>query len=232
MTNIVIRQIAQLDDVLLTARWSLIISAVLFGASTSDRIAPHGIYHEDGGGSWLQLLLLEGDRAVAIGVDRDFSETVGERPGLDEHPEIPDWVQPCIPREQDGSPLHWWGYLLWWDEGAWWSVDHELDDGVGRVEVLSASADRARRDDLDDMLSVAGDMHLTEDDPREELEPDPVVVRRAVEAGPALTEEMLREAGLFEELDLAAGVEAARAFGRITPMSSGAEMQGKALGPA
>lgn len=232
MTNIVIRQIAPLDDVLLTARWFLITSAAFFGASTSDRIEPHGLYRDDGGGSWLQLLLLEGGRAVAIGVDRDFSETVGVRPGLDVHSGIPDWVQPCIPREQDGSPLHWWGYLLWWDEGVWWSVDHELDDGVSKVEILSASAHRARMDDLHDMLSVAADEHLIEDDPREELEPDPVVVRRAVESGTALTEEMLLEAVLFEELDLAAGMEVARAFGRIAPMPAGTEVRGKDLGPA
>lgn len=225
-----IRQLAPLDDVLLTARWFLITSAVLLGASTSNRVEPNGIHYEDGGGSWLQLLLLERDRAVAIGVDRDFSETVGAEPGLDRHPGIPEWVLARIPREEDGSPLHWWGYLLWWEDGVWWSVDHELDDGVSRVEILSASTHRARMDDLGDMLSVAMDKLLGEDDPREELEADPAAMRRVVEAGKELTEEMLLGAVLLEELELAAGLEVARAFGQITPMSPGVEVRGKDLG--
>ena len=227
-----IRQLAPLDDVMLTARWFLITSAVLFGRSTSNRVEPHGVHYEDGGGSWLHLLLLDGDRAVVTGVDRDFSETVGTEPSLDEHPDIPEWVLEFIPREEDGSSLHWWGYLLWWEDGVWWSVDHGPDDGVRTVEILSSSTHRARMDALDDMVGVAGDEHLTEDDPREELEADAAAMRRAVDAGPELTEGMLLDAVLFEELDLAAGVEVAREFGRIAPLPQGAEVQGKDLGPA
>lgn len=232
MTNIVIRQLAPLDDVMLTARWFLISSAVLFDGSSSNRVEPHGAYYEDGGGSWLHLLLLDGDRAVVTGVDRDYSETVGGEPRLDQHPGIPEWVLPFIPREEDGSPLHWWGYLLWWEDGVWWSVDHGPDDGVRAVEILSSSTHRARMDDLDDLIGVAGDEHLTEDDPREEREADAAAMRRAVDAGPGLTEEMLLDAVIFKELDLAAGVHVAREFGRIAPLPSGPEVQVGGLGPA
>ena len=54
-------------------------------------------------------MLLTGDRAVLMGVDRASSRTVDQ---VDLGAGLPAWAAPFVPLGEDGRPTDWWGFAL------------------------------------------------------------------------------------------------------------------------
>lgn len=181
------------------------------------RAQSHGWYYDFHSGSWAQLILLPGERAVLIGVDRDYSETFREE--VDMQVGLPPWARSVLPSAPEGYiPL--WGLAYVYDDGAWWSRETGLKDGLDRLlpavsveEVVDCARDLFQNIEFLD--------ELDEHDPRLEIELDPAAVVRAIALGPDLDEQTLRDVLVFEELDFVAGVAAARAFADVVPLPEG-----------
>lgn len=181
------------------------------------RAQPHGWYYDFHSGSWAQLILLPGERAVLIGMDRDYSETSLYE--VDMQVGLPPWARSVLPSAPEGYiPL--WGLAYVYDDGAWWSRETGLKDGLDRL--LPAVSVEAAVDCARDLFeNGAKDEFLEDDDPRMEVELDPAAVARALALGPGLDEQALRDVLVLEELDFAAGVAAARAFADAVPLPEG-----------
>ncbi|MCW1804071.1 hypothetical protein [Brachybacterium squillarum] len=220
MSSVIRRDLCTLSELLSHARLDLMIEAALLGPDMRSRVERHGLMWEDGGGSWLQVVLLAGDRAVVLGVDRDYSRTVGQ---VDLLEGLPAWVADVTRTRDDGQAESWLGFVLWWEDGAWWSAEHPVDDGAARIPLLGDFGEDAQLDAVGEAVAVAAMDHQREDDPREEQEVEPDAVRRLVAAGAAVHERLLLDALIFEELDLGHAVTVARATGMIYPARSGAE---------
>src|SRR4051794_38636246 len=99
-------------------RWSTF--AATFAALGHDdvwSVGPGGAHHDDGGGNWAHLALIEGGRAVLYGYDHEYSETVDADPPIDLLAEAPGWLPWAeLIRLQGEDQL---GYVLWFDAGAW-----------------------------------------------------------------------------------------------------------------
>lgn len=224
MPSVTRHDLCPLPELLSHTRFDLMIQAALFGPDTRSRVERHGMLWEDGGGSWLQVVLLAGERAVVLGVDRDYSRTIGE---VDLLEGLPAWVADVARTRDDGQAESWLGFVLWWEDGAWWSAEHPVDDGAARIPLLGGFGEDEQLDAVGEAVAVAAMDHQREDDPREEQEVDPDAVRRLVAAGTAVDERLLLDALIFEELDLGHAVAVARATGMIYPARSGAEARGQ-----
>jgi len=208
---------------LMGRRWAVVaaLSAAVLG-DTGDRpttgAQPHGWLYLDGGGSWAQVILLSQDRALLVGMDRDHSDTYRQQVDLTDG--LPDWAMKFVPTGDDGA-RPWWGFTRLYVDGAWWCPDTRgVADGLDRLRLPALSAEDMVRCAAD-WLDGAADAHLLDDDPRADAAVDPKVVIRAVELGPDLDEATLLEVLVFDELDLGAGVAAARAFADVTAVPPG-----------
>ena len=78
---------------LLWTRWAT-LAASLTGIGYADvwYVDERGAHHDDHGGSWARLALLDGARAVLFGYDRDHSETVDTDPPIDLVTGAPGWL--------------------------------------------------------------------------------------------------------------------------------------------
>lgn len=213
MSDAIRRDLCPLPDLLAHARFDLMVDAALFGPSARSKVERHGMLWQDGGGSWLQVVLLAGDRAVVLGVDRDYSRTV-TADAVDLLTGLPDWVADAARTRDDGQGEDWLGFVLWWEGGAWWSIEHPVDDGASQIPLLQPFTEAVQR----------------EDDPREEQLVDPEAVRRLVATGSAVDERLLLDALIFEELHLAHAVAVARAAGMIYPARTALDARGMADG--
>ncbi len=66
MSDSIRQDLCPLPDRLTDARFDLMLDAALFGPSARSKVERHGMLWQDGGGSWLQVVLLAGDRAVGV----------------------------------------------------------------------------------------------------------------------------------------------------------------------
>lgn len=198
-------------------RWavSAAMRAALFGepGERGTRAQQHGWYYSDGGGSWAQVILLPQGRAVLVGMDRDKSDTYHE--GVDLSVGLPDWALPFLPTAEAGERL-WWGFAYVYDGGTWWYHDAGVADGFDECLIPVATADKLE-ESAADFLDGAAHKHVGDDDPREDAQVSPDTVARAAQLGVDLDESTLLDVLVFTELDLAAGVAAARAFGAVVP---------------
>ncbi|WP_341853827.1 hypothetical protein [Brachybacterium sp. GPGPB12] len=179
----------------------------------------------------LQVVLLAGDRAVVLGVDRDYSRTV-TADAVDLLTGLPGWVADAARTRDDGQGEDCLGFVLWWEDGAWWSIAHPVDDGASHVPLLRPCTEAVQREAVEEAVNVAALDHLREDDPREERLVDPEAVRRLVAAGATVDERLLLDALIFEELHLAHAVAVARSAGMIYPARTALEARGMADGTA
>jgi hypothetical protein len=81
-----------------------------------------GLHHDDGGGNWAHLTLVEGGRAVLYGYDHEYSATADADPPLDLLAGAPAWLPwddllPYAARDELG-------YVLWHSDGAWHRVSY------------------------------------------------------------------------------------------------------------
>ena len=229
MSDAIRRDLCPLSDLLAHARFDLMVDAALFGPSARSKVERHGMLWQDGGGSWLQVVLLAGDRAVVLGVDRDYSRTV-TADAVDLLTGLPDWVADAARTRDDGQGEDWLGFVLWWEGGAWWSIEHPVDDGASQIPLLQPFTEAVQSEAVEEAVNVAALDHLREDDPREEQLVDPEAVRRLVATGSAVDERLLLDALIFEELHLAHAVAVARAAGMIYPARTALDARGMADG--
>ena len=113
---------------LLWTRWAT-ISAALTGIGYADVwfVDERGAHHDDHGGSWARLALVDGARAVLFGYDRDHSSTAEADPPLDLLTGAPDWLPwDDLAALADADRL---GFVVWHAEGRWSRVRYR--DGVG-----------------------------------------------------------------------------------------------------
>ncbi|GIF18237.1 hypothetical protein BJ973_008800 [Actinoplanes tereljensis] len=115
---------------LLWTRWAT-IAASLTGIGFADVwfVDDRGAHHDDHGGSWARLALLDGARAVLFGYDRDHS--AGSE--IDLLTGAPDWLP-----WDDLVDVESLGFVVWHAEGRWSRTRYRDDLGDGLVQTVGA----------------------------------------------------------------------------------------------
>lgn len=115
-------------DVLWT-RWATLAAAL--GAVGFDdvwTVGDGGAHHDDHGGNWSHLSLVEGGRAVLYGYDHEYSETVDAEPPVDVLAGAPDWLPWAeLTRHAEDDQL---GYVYWHDGRTWGRAPYDEADGL------------------------------------------------------------------------------------------------------
>jgi hypothetical protein len=119
---------------LLWTRWAT-IAAALTGIGYGDVwfVDDRGAHHDDHGGSWARLALLDGARAVLFGYDRDHSATTTADPPVDVLDGAPGW----LPWDELTS-LDELGFVVWHAEGRWSRARYSDRIGDGLVPTVGA----------------------------------------------------------------------------------------------
>ncbi|MFG1844210.1 hypothetical protein [Micromonospora carbonacea] len=116
-----------------------------------------GAHHDDHGGNWARLVLVEGGRAVLFGYDHEYSDTTWASPPLDLLAGAPAWLPwPELTRFAEEDQL---GYVHWYDAGGWARVAYpepNLGDGLSATAGPVLDGDRARRELLDVVFEWGG----------------------------------------------------------------------------
>lgn len=173
----------------------------------------------DENGSWLTLVLPGDGRALLAGWHADESETEASGTSLDGGTDLidtaPGWWRRGIDHARARRDVL--GFLYGWDGGAWWRAPYDTADGfdpeffpVTRESVAEQIGELAADTLLDDPPAAAVDALLA--------------------AGTRLTashlEAALRTEDGWPEVDVAAGIRAAAAFGtyadRLQPATQNA----------
>ena len=122
---------------LLWTRWAA-LAATLTGIGYADVwfVDERGAHHDDHGGSWARLALLDAGRAVLFGYDRDHSHTATAEPPIDLLTGAPGWLpwaDLAVLAEKDEL-----GFVAWHHEGRWSRARYRdgVDDGL--VELVGA----------------------------------------------------------------------------------------------
>ncbi|MFI5888527.1 hypothetical protein ACIA5D_00220 [Actinoplanes sp. NPDC051513] len=122
---------------LLWTRWAT-LAASLAGIGFADvwYVDERGAHHDDHGGSWARLALLDGARAVLFGYDRDHSATASAEPPIDLLTGAPGWLPwDDLAALAEADRL---GFVVWHDQGRWSRCRYR--DGVadGLVDTVGA----------------------------------------------------------------------------------------------
>ena len=112
-------------------RWATLAAALTaIGFDDTWTVGEAGAHHDDGGGNWSHLTLIEGGRAVLYGYDHEYSDTVAADPPIDLLAEAPPW----LPWEEltDRAARDELGYVLWHDGNQWAKVPYPegMQDGL------------------------------------------------------------------------------------------------------
>ncbi|OZF54866.1 hypothetical protein CH293_09920 [Rhodococcus sp. 14-2470-1b] len=195
--------------------------------------APGATWHyDDGGGNWAALRIAapriaglriadasasvssEISRAVLVGYDHEYSETYfgaaaeyfGE-PETDLLRGLPAWTGDVVADyiadiQRSGM---WLGFVYVFDKGRWSRAAYSAPDGFAMLNLPPVSA-QATTEHLAEFLNgIAGDQGVA-------AGVDATAVAAAVAAGPAVTSEQLRAMFGARQVDIEAGVAAARLF--------------------
>ena len=113
----------------LWARWAALAAALTaVGHDDVWTVGPAGAHHDDHGGNWAHLTLVEGGRAVLYGYDHEYSDTVTADPPIDLLAGGPDWLPwDDLVRHAADDQL---GHVRWHDGTAWSRPGHDLADGL------------------------------------------------------------------------------------------------------
>ncbi|MER7169350.1 hypothetical protein ABT336_25245 [Micromonospora sp. NPDC000207] len=157
------------DPPTLWARWGALAAALTtLGNDDVYWCDANGAHHDDHGGNWARLVLVDGGRAVLFGYDHEYSDTTWASPPLDLLAGAPAWLPwPELTRHAESDEL---GYVYWYD-GGWTRVpypDPSLDDGLRASARAVLDAEQARRE-LGEVVFEWGGHHPT-DEPTERAE--------------------------------------------------------------
>ncbi len=122
---------------LLWTRWAT-LAATLTGLGYADvwYVDDHGAHHDDHGGSWARLALVDGARAVLFGYDRDHSATASADPPIDLLTGAPDWLPwDDLTRLAEADEL---GFVVWHEQGRWSRTRYRDAVGDGLVQTVGA----------------------------------------------------------------------------------------------
>ncbi|MBL7253856.1 hypothetical protein [Paractinoplanes lichenicola] len=120
---------------LLWTRWAT-LSAALTGIGYADVwfVDDRGAHHDDHGGSWARLALVEGARAVLFGYDRDHSATAEADPPIDLLTGAPEWLPwDDLTALAEADRL---GFVVWHAEGRWSRTRYRDGLGDGLVQTV------------------------------------------------------------------------------------------------
>ncbi len=166
-------------------------------------------HYDDAGGNWAELVLLEGGRAVLFGHDHEYSETYFREAATyfqEEETDLllgaPNWWGSELPRDPD----RWVGFVYGFENSKWQRVAYDLNDGFESVGLPAVSFDQLYG-------LVAGFISGKAQDAGSNHVPTEDSVRVLVERGADITANDLRVVFSELEVDIAAGVAAAQAFG-------------------
>lgn len=123
-------------------RWTTLAAALSsLGFRDVWLVDERGARHDDHGGNWARLALIDGDRAVLYGYDHEYSGTADAEPPIDLLAGAPDW----LPWDQllGEEEL---GYVYWYEDAAWHRVAYpeDTDDGLIGTAGSVLSEDSAR----------------------------------------------------------------------------------------
>lgn len=179
-------------------RWATLAAALsAIGHDDVWTIDDTGAHHDDGGGNFSHLALVEGGRAVFYGYDHEYSATVDADPPVDLLNGAPPWLpwDDLVSLAADDQL----GYVLWHDGASWWRVGYPNGEQDGLTSTAGAVLDQeAAVTELMDFVFEWG-----------EHEVDTPAEREAVRAAA----EHLLAAGARGELD---GTALAGLLGRLT----------------
>jgi hypothetical protein len=125
---------------LLWTRWATLAAALsALGYDDVWSVDGTGAHHDDGGGNWSHLALVEGDRAVLYGCDHEYSATTHADPPLDLLAGAPDWLpwDELVPRAAEDQL----GYVLWHEDGGWRRVEYPGGEQDGLAATAGAVLD-------------------------------------------------------------------------------------------
>nr|WP_179282737.1 hypothetical protein [Rhodococcus sp. 15-1154-1] len=179
-------------------------------------------HYDDGGGNWAALRIADASaggssgisRAVLVGYDHEYSETYfgaaaeyfGE-PATDLLRGLPAWTGDVVADyiadiQRSGM---WLGFVYVFEHGRWSRAEYSVPDGFVMLNLPPVSAEATTEHLTEFLNGIARDHGVT-------AVVDASAVAAAVAAGPAVTSEQLRAMFGARQVDIEAGVAAARLF--------------------
>jgi hypothetical protein len=124
----------------LWTRWATLAAALsAIGFEDVWSVDDTGAHHDDGGGNWAHLALIEGGRAVLYGYDHEYSATADADPPVDLLDGAPGWLPwDDLVRCAAGDQL---GYVVWHDGECWQRVDYPGGEQDGLASTAGAVLD-------------------------------------------------------------------------------------------
>jgi hypothetical protein len=125
---------------LLWSRWATLAAALsAIGFDDVWSVGETGAHHDDGGGNWSHLALIEGGRAVLYGYDHEYSATVDADQPMDLLDGAPGWLPwDDLVRYAAEDQL---GYVLWHDGATWQRVAYPGGEQDGLASTAGAVLD-------------------------------------------------------------------------------------------
>ncbi|MEV4706858.1 hypothetical protein [Actinoplanes sp. NPDC049316] len=191
-------------------RWATLSAALTaIGVDDTWTVGEPGAHHDDGGGNWAHLTLVEGGRAVLYGFDHEYSATLEAEPPIDLLADAPAW----LPWETlvDHAAQDQLGYALWYADGRWTRAAYPegVDDGLTQTAgpVLT---DQAAHAELIDIVFEWG--HHAVDTPAERTRVAAAAERLLHDFTPEALNELLEPLPTF---DAYAGLAVAKRAGLL-----------------
>ncbi|AGZ44267.1 hypothetical protein [Actinoplanes friuliensis] len=202
----------------LWTRWATLAAAITaIGHDDVWTVGESGAHHDDGGGNWSHLALIEGDRAVLYGYDHEYSDTVSADPPVDLLEDAPAWLPwDDLTALAADDQL---GYVLWHDGTNWQRAGYPdgLDDGLTSTaaQVLDDNATLA---ELGEFVFEWGEHTVSGPEEQTDVHTAAVRVLRTATTGELDGDALAALLGRLTEvtLDLAAGLAVATRGG-LTP---------------
>ncbi|MBO0768013.1 MAG: hypothetical protein J2O48_04925 [Solirubrobacterales bacterium] len=210
------------DLITMRNRWAVLAAvdaALGLSPLTADysQAQTHGWWYHDGGGNWAQVFLFSEGRAVLVGSDHEYSKTFLH--GIDVLAGLPGRVPPIMQRTDNDTDFV--GFAYMYDgTGTWRYRECGVPDGFDQLELPVTTID-ALTAFVDEMVSGANEERVSHH-PGQNAEVSSAAVARAAELGPDLDHQTLLDLLILDELDIDAGVEAARRFDEVVPVPDGA----------
>lgn len=126
------------EPIVVWRRWAALATALsAVGFDDVWTVGAGGAHHDDHGGNWGHLALIEGGRAVLYGYDHEYSATVDADPPVDVLAGAPEWLPWEELAEFAGEDQL--GYVYWHDGVRWEHAPYDEADGL--VQTAGAALD-------------------------------------------------------------------------------------------
>ncbi len=154
---------------LLWTRWAT-LAAAMTGIGYPDvwYVDDRGAHHDDHGGSWARLALLDGARAVLFGYDREHSATPYADPPPDLLTGAPAWLPwDDLAALTEADRL---GFVVWHADGRWSRARYadRVDDGLAEIVSAVLSTENTLRE-LGEIVAEWGQHELATPAERDEV---------------------------------------------------------------